>query len=617
MNHKGICVALVCTFVLSGCTAGFATNAYVGVKQKSVQDGTYEGKAESYSVESEMNLRVTFQDNQITSIETIDAGSNANVYQTVEERFYPRIIESQSLAVDNITGATVSSNAARTIIKSIIDENGGDSSEWMTPIAKSTEVVQIEDYDVIVVGLGASGIASYLSAASQGVSVFGLDSAGKLGGNGAMSAGAMAINPSRQVELNQGQPFVDRESLIQDWLEYTDNDAKEDLVREFINESGNTIDWLENQYDFQFGNKMFSFYHPKLWNVWTMYADKTGVDKDHAYINSMKLATSKNPKNAYELELTADGFLLNKSGDVIGVKATRYDGAKYKIYGKSIILATGGYIGNPQMSKQYTGYTWHTHAMTQCKGAGIQMATSIGGALYNPDVAVENHIAQLSNIIRDDEVSADDKAILTSLLLDNDAVLVDKQGNLFRDKVDSNLSFNAWKAGDEFYAIYNADDISAIKTVGMDSFNKPLFLSQGGNYVPKTPIPNIEAILSMGESYNDVVVAESIGGLSNALGIRLNIKNVHGKTSGKFYAIKGAAYVYSSTGGVDVDAQFNLLTNKNESIENVFVVGNDSIGVLFASEKAYPTYGGIAQGYALTSGRLAGQNAAIYCNQKQ
>jgi len=208
-------------------------------------------------------------------------------------------------------------------------------------------------------------------------------------------------------------------------------------------------------------------------------------------------------------------------------------------------------------------------------------------------------------------VSADDKAILTSLLLDTNAVMVDSSGNLFNEKAGNNLSFNAWLAGKEFYTIYNAEEITKMKTSGMSSFHKPTFLSQGGSYEVNTPIPNIENILAIGEKYDDVITAESISELGNKLGFKLLISDVHGKTTGKFYAIKGAAYIYSTTGGLDVDENFNVLTKEHEPISNVYAVGNDSMGVLFASKKAYITYGGVAQGYALTSGRLAGYNASV------
>ena len=356
---------------------------------------------------------------------------------------------------------------------------------------------------------------------------------------------------------------------------------------------------------------MFAFYHPKLWPLWTTYTDKSGTDKHTAFINSMNQATALNSKNEYMTELTAKELLKDTDGKVIGVKAVSYDGTTYEIYGKSVILATGGFLGNEEMCQKYTGSVWHTYGMTQCNGAGIQMAQGVGGLLLNPDAGVETHIAHLANIIRSDDVSADDKAILTSLLLDTNAVMVDSSGNLFNEKAGNNLSFNAWLAGKEFYTIYNAEEITKMKTSGMSSFHKPTFLSQGGSYEVNTPIPNIENILAIGEKYDDVITAESISELGDKLGFKLLISDVHGKTTGKFYAIKGAAYIYSTTGGLDVDENFNVLTKEHEPISNVYAVGNDSMGVLFASKKAYVTYGGVAQGYALTSGRLAGYNASV------
>lgn len=609
MNHKILSVLAAGALLLSGCTAYLKSAVKPGVKNAKVSDGTYEGKAAAYAVDGEMKLSVTFQDNKIVSIETIHAGSTASIYRAIEDKLFPRIIDSQSIHVDNITGATESSIAVKYILQNIINENGGNADEWRIEIPKSKDIVKKEGYDVIVVGLGTSGITSYLSAASNGATVFGMDSAAKIGGNGAMAVGAMAVNPPTQVALNNGTPFVNEEELIQDWLAYTEGDAKEEMIRKYVQESGKTFDWLESNFDFHFGEKMFGFYHSKLWPLWTTYTDKSQTDKDTAYINSMNQATALNEKNDYMTELTAQELLKDNDGKVIGVKAISYDGTTYEIYGKSVILATGGFIGNEEMCQKYTGSVWHTYGMTQCNGAGIQMAQTVGGTLMNPDVGVSTHIAQVSNIIRSDEVSADEKAILTSLLLDTNAVMVDSSGNLFNEKAGKNLAFNAWLAGKEFYTIYSAEEITKMKTSGMSTFNKPTFLTQDGNYESNTPIPNIESILAIGEKYDNVITAESISELGDKLGIKLAISDVHGKTDGKFYAIKGAAYVYSTSGGLDVDTNFNVLTADHKPIPNVYAVGNDSMGVLFASGKAYVTYGGAAQGYALTSGRLAGYYA--------
>ncbi len=86
-------------------------------------------------------------------------------------------------------------------------------------------------------------------------------------------------------------------------------------------------------------------------------------------------------KNAVNDALKQAGLIMD--GDkVVGVKGEFYDGTTYEVYGKSVILATGGYIGNAEMCKKYTGYTWHTKAMTQCDGFAIREALELGGNLF-------------------------------------------------------------------------------------------------------------------------------------------------------------------------------------------------------------------------------------------
>ena len=584
-----------------------------------VADGTYTAKTPSYGIMGEMELSVTFQDNRITDITTINAGSAtqadedeySTIYATVEDCLYPRILESQSLAVDSISGATVSSNAAKTIIADIIDENGGDSSQWYTPIEKSTQEVVLEDYDVIVVGLGASGMASYLSAAENGATVFGIETAAKIGGNGVHTAGPLGVNPTKQVEANGGQLLVDPDELFTAWMEYTDNDAKAELVKLFIQESGKTFDWLESSYDFLFMDQMFAFYDPHNWPLWTMYYDSTMTSKELAYENSMELAKAMNEKNDYMTELTATDLLLDDQGAVIGVEAEYYDGTIYKIYGDSVILATGGYIGNAEMTAKYTGAVWKTKAMTQCDGFAIREGLELGGALYNEDVAVEDHIAQLDTIIRSDDYSNDDKSLLTSLVLDLNYQMIDSNGDSFDGNYNGlGLAFNAWEAGANYYVLINEEEYNAIKTEGLLAYNQPMFLFQGSSYTEGTPVENLDDIMAMGQEFNTVIVADSMEDLEAQLGFEVNLDDVHGQTEGKIYCIKGAAYVYSTCGGLDVDTNLNLLKEDGTPISNVYVVGNDSLGVLNESDKAYVTYGGAAQGWALTSGRLAGANAA-------
>ncbi|MCR5450123.1 MAG: FAD-binding protein [Solobacterium sp.] len=599
-----------------------ALNAAMGIEESeetaAVADGTYNGKAPGFGVMKEMELAVTFKDGAITKIETVCAGSATQadedeysaIYETVEKNLYPRIIESQSLAVDSISGATVSSNAAKSIIANIIDENGGNSSQWQKKIEKSTETVTLDGYDVIVVGLGASGLTSYISAAENGATVFGIETAAKIGGNGTNTAGPLAVNPASKVAENNNQPLVDPDELLKAWMEYTDNDAKEEMVKLFIDESGETIDWLADNYDFAFPMPMLAFYDSHQWPLWTFYYDKTMTSKDIAYNNSIKQAKELNEKNDYMTELTATELIV-EDGTVKGVRAEYYDGTKYEIFGDSVILATGGYIGNSEMTQKYTGYVWHTKGMTQCDGFAIAEGLKLGGALYNEDVGVEDHIAALDTIVRSDDYSNNDKSILTSLVLEESYQMIDSDGNAFDSNYNGlGISFNAWEAGSNYYVLINEEEINSIKEKGLVKFNYPMFFNQGGTYEEGTPVTNLDDILAMGEKFNDVIIADSKEDLESKLGFKINLDDIHGQTEGKIVCIKGAAYVYSTCGGLDADTNMNLLKEDGTPVENVYVVGNDSLGTLNESDKAYVTYGGAAQGWALTSGRLAGANAA-------
>ena len=226
-------------------------------------------------------------------------------------------------------------------------------------------------------------------------------------------------------------------------------------------------------------------------------------------------------KNAVNDALKQVGLIMD--GDkVVGVKGEYYDGTTYEVYGKSVILATGGYIGNAKMCKKYTGYTWHIKAMTQCDGFAIREALELGGNLFNPDVAVEDHIAALDTIIRDSSVSVDDKALLTSLVTDTTYTMIDSNGELF----DANhnglgIDFNAWEAGSNYYVLINEEEYNSIKETGIANFvsNANGFLSQGGTVEVNTPIENFDDILALGEKWNDVVIADSLNDLRIQVGI--------------------------------------------------------------------------------------------------
>ena len=578
-----------------------------------VQDGTYTVTVPAYSVTEQMTLNITFADGKLTGIETVTAGNTASIFATVEERLYPRLIETQSLETDAISGATVASGAVKQAVEKAVEMAGGSAADWHKPIVKSDAVVNLDGFDVIVVGLGGAGMTAYLSAAEQGATVFGIEKAAKVGGNSTNTSGPMAINPPSRVEANGGQ-IVPPDELLADWAEYTtidgQQDAKLDVVEMFISTSGETLDWME-QYSFEFGAAMRAFFHPAGWQVWTSYAGKNGASKDDAYVQAMETAKAMNEKNDYQLELTATEIMVEE-GKVVGVKAVSWDGTTYMIRGKSVILATGGFIGNAELSNEYIHGVWNTEAMTQCDGAGILMAQqAVDAALYNMDVVPVSHIAQVYNIVRNDDLTADQKAVLSSLALDKAYPVVGEDGVPVNDQIGMFFAFDVWAAGPTYYVIYSEKDMNGFRENGLKAANTPMFLGQGGKVEANVPVADLDTILAVGEAYGDVFRADSLAALADQLALEKLAENVEDQ-GGAYYAVKGASYVYSTCGGLDVDVRLNVLDVNGNAVQGLYAVGNDSLGVLLASEKAYVTYGGAAAGWALTSGRLAGAYAAEY-----
>ncbi|WP_084786599.1 FAD-binding protein [Bacillus tuaregi] len=609
-------------------------------EKKAITDSEGVYKAAGMSVVKPLSIKVTLKDNKISAIEVADHAESdevtgqsgaTNIADTAFDNLIPRIIENQSLAVEAISGATVTSNGIKAAVAQAIDRNGGDSSQWYTPVEKKTDVVKLEGYDVIVVGLGGSGSMAYVSAAEKGATVFGIETAAKIGGQSATVSGAMAINPESKVQSqNNGAKFVEEEELLEDWIAYTQGDAKEEIVRNFVYESGETMDWLMDKYRFEF-LEIKPFFHPKMWPVWAYYAG----NKTDYFTNAVNKAKSYNDKNDYMLELTAEE-LITEGDKVTGVRAKFYDGTVYEVYGDSVIIGTGGFIGNSEMKKKFLGENddYNTIAWTVDDGDGINMAMDIGADAYNIDMDAMVHIAQTKTIIKGDELTADQKAVLSSLVLTGESMIVGTDGARYMNEA-GNIAFDSYKGGDTYYAIYNDTQLNSFKEIGMKSPTAPMFLNQGGK-LPEanTPIADLDKILTVGSDYGIVVTADTLDELAEKLGIDgANLKKAvadynsyaagtaqdpFGKDpammtaleQGPYTAVLGAPYAYATAAGLNIDENYNVLKTDGSVMENVYAVGQDSMGVLFSNKVPYVSYGGAAQGWAITSGRLAGQQAA-------
>ncbi len=652
--------------------------------------GTYTADAQGFAKAERLTVHVTVNETAIEKIEIDqDNGETKVMLASVEKNLLPRMLELQSVSVDSITGATVSSSAVKSATEAAIiqalEAGGSDASAISafyvdTPVVTVTKVI---DTEVLVIGMGGSGIAAATSAAEEmyaangqdasKVKVFAIDKAGKYGGTSAITSAPMAVNPPSMV-AKTGKDFVDVDVFRADWLEFTEGDAKEEMIEIMIDKSGETIDWLMSL-GFLFAEPDVGFGTP--YRVVSNYGEGRGTTKETigTYFDTI-IKRYTEFGGEYLLETDGTKLITDANGVVIGAEAVGYDGTKYTINADAVILAGGGFIGNDEMlnellSDEYYPLKgdWNKFASTQNDGSTIQMALDIDAGTYNISVPPMTHIGGADQIMHAFEVnkiegefdkrtgrpltwSINDIPMIMAVA--PDTMAVDKNGNRFTDESGLQM-LDPWKAGPNYYTIWSDERIKNIEANGFEYANVGLYVNQGG--VPaNTAMPQIYEVLDKAIEMGYVYKADTIEDLASQIGIdsatlaanvasydaycatgtpngeiekASRIYNMFGEdlgeahylkpvgAKGPFYAVAGAPYSYSTTGGLNINEKFEVLKSDGTTvIPGLYAVGTDSMGVLFTEKKEYVKYGGAAQGWAFTSGREAGKLATQYALSK-
>ena len=641
-----------------------------------MQPGTYTGCAKGFRTAWMVEVAVTVDETHILSIDVADSADTVGIFDSARDLLVPRMIETQSVAVDSISGATVSSNAIKAAVKNALANAlaaGGSTSEAIAAfqtIPEKSDRIETLTTDVLVVGLGAAGTTAALGAAEtlyaadpSNVHVLALDKAGRYGGASSLCAGVFALNPPKLSEkYNDGKPFANRDALLEDWLAYTEGDAKTEMVELLLDNCGSTLDWLVESYDMQLeaptggltaedSNVVLFSYAPAAQGMTVRRQQNMKF-----YDNCMERFTEMGGQ--YMLETEAYDLIMDENGAVVGVHARNVaNGTEYVIYAKNVILATGGFAANAEMEEKYLSNeyhplkgAWNIVGMLQNDGVMIHSALDNGAASYNIGMCPAVHIIGTSGYLSQFETHDVDKYCAQTnrntrwtegdlphyLGVAKDNLVVNTKGERFTNEEQTN--FNGWLSGPDYYAIYSEAQIAAVVENGLrtaPAYMMTVNLGACGWAPDGTPISNafevmdaaVEAgIVTEGNSLNEI--AEQLGmdaTVLTATVARYNELCAAGEDTdfgknpqyldpiaegGKYYAIHMKNYCYSTCAALDVDDSLHVLNTDGAVMHGLYAAGLDCSGVLYSEKKPYVTYGGVDQGFAFTSGRLAGINAA-------
>lgn len=335
------------------------------------------------SMKGDMTVYTTLNDTGIVSID-MDTVDTVQMVEAVKANLIPAIIEKQSIGVDSVTGATVSSAAVKSGVRSALEQAGMDVAAFSAQVKTEKTEGEQETASVVVVGSGAAGLSTAIQLKKNGVeNVVLLEKLGYFGGtSGSSSGGAWVVGDT---EFNKMSGFdYDADGLIKHLYEAGGAEAgtlNEGLVRNIAAVSAGVFNdyvaeglpWDLTRYTF--GDSLNEM--PVAW-VKTFYDTPWESGAGITMINAL-VETAK--KYGVDLRLNAKvtSLITDENGAVTGVSVEGKD-KLYTIAADKVVLATGGFQRNAELvaeiAPDYTGMVPFTGAGST--GDGITMARELG-----------------------------------------------------------------------------------------------------------------------------------------------------------------------------------------------------------------------------------------------
>lgn len=625
-------IALTLSISLVSCTTNNNANSD---KNLSFKAGTYSATGKGNN--GDIKIEVTVSDSKIESINVTESSETPGLGDVALDSMIESILSTQSLGIDTVTGATNSSNGLIEALEACLTEAGGDLDALKVAVEKNGED-EVMETEVVVIGGGASGTAAALQATDDGGKVILVEMTASPAGQGTMAGGMFATNSSEQVEKGE---VVDGKWYYDQFITTSNYNANGGLLSKVINNSGDTVDWLEEN-----GCDLI-LAHPSTGGYYE-HKETHPASTLHGYVEGGTIALTNLHKSIEEkggtvLYSTTAKELIIENGVVKGIIAEKADGGNLTINAQSVILATGGFGGNEEKVAETFGEGFGVSRVSTNIGTGIDMAIS-AGASANYEDAITMHYGVSRG-------GTNWNTTLNAALL-NPYLHVDVDGNRFMNE--ESFIFEPIKSSNVIkslpqrtaYEIFDNTMIETVKEKGFagitDVFSGELatdptvFVEVGhpvntadryeASITPEDLTEEIEALVQEGK----IIKAESPEELAEKLGMTNLVDTInrynelcasgedtdHFKSSkyldnleGTLYAVKITPSVFLGTlGGIDINDNCEVLDANGKAIQGLYAAGAETNG---AYGNSYVYFEGGTLGYAYGTGRIAGSSAVL------
>ena len=595
--------------------------------------GDFTGTAKGFG--GDVSVTLTLTDGAITGCTAEGKEETQGVGSEAIAKMPGAIAESGSIAVDGVSGATVTSTAIKEAAAAALTAAGLNPDDYKTAVENNaTAEDSTVDADVVVVGAGGAGMTAAITAAAEGKSVVILESQSMVGGNsvratGGMNAGKTVYQDENEFGESAGvektlktaaEKYADNETITalaktvsEQWAAYQATptgyfDSVElmkldtmiggkgindpELVETLCANSADAIDWLD-EHGITLHN-VSSFGGASVKRIHRPVNAEGKTVSVGSYMIPLLQENCEKAGVKMMLDTTATEILTDANGAAVGVKATGASGETVTVNAKAVVLASGGFGANLDMVVKYKPELkgFMTTNAPGIQGQGIEMAQAIGAATVDMD-QIQIHPT----------VEANTAALITEGLRGDGAILINEEGQRFIDEVGTRDVVSAAEiAQTGSYSWLVVDQAMADASSVIQGYIKKGYTVTGATYeeLGKAMGVDAAAFAETMEKWNGYVEAKNDPDFG-----RTSFANP--LNTAPYYAVKVTAGVHHTMGGLKINANTEVLNEKGEVIPGLFAAGEVTGGVHGANR-----LGGNAVADFTVFGRIAGAAASDY-----
>lgn len=545
----------------------------------------------------DVTVAVTFDSGKIKDIKIVKQQENPVLAAKVFTDLKQHVIDTNSVQLDAISGATFSSKGFLDAVADAAKKAGVTLSKAdKKAIKKVVKTLPKEStYDVVVIGAGGAGFSAAIEAKNAGANVVLLEKMPAVGGNSLISGAEMNaaknwVQP--KLGINDDSPELHAEDT------YKGGDMKGDMnvIKVMTHNALDAAKWCRDYLGVRFEDDNLFFFGGHSRKRALIPVGHTGTEfitKFQAKADELGIPVITNMK--------AEELIKDKSGRVVGVKATM-NGASYTFNAKGgVVLATGGFGANPEMVKKYNPKIDERFKTTDAPGTtgeALYMAERAGAQLVNMGYIQTYPICDpISGVI---ELIADARF--------DGAIMLNQEGKRFVEELQRRdvLSEAILKqTGGYCWVLWNDKIGSISNTVKEHPTEYEAFTKQG----IMATCDDLKCVADFTKIPFDSLKS-TVNRVSSMTG-KGNDKDFNHRsglvdmTQGKYYVIKAVPSVHHTMGGVRINEKAQALTAEGKAIPGLWAAG-EVTGVTHGTNRL----GGNAYTDIIVFGRIAGKAAA-------